>query len=179
MRRLSGRTDQAIVVERLLAISGEDSLDVDRKFLPSVTTKLGVRFLILTNELPRLNDASVAMASRTVLLAIDRVMVWPRKDTNLTDKLLTELPSILLWAIAGWQRLQARGYFLQPDAGVKSCSAIWKISPALSPHSCRIAAISAPSIKPPSLICLTRGKAGAPPKAAARPALSRLSVGTC
>ena len=35
----------------------------------------------------------------------------------LTDRLLDELPGILLWTVAGWQRLQQRGHFVQPEAG--------------------------------------------------------------
>ena len=34
----------------------------------------------------------------------------------MTDRLLTELPGILLWAIEGWQRLRNRGPFVQPTA---------------------------------------------------------------
>jgi putative DNA primase/helicase len=30
---------------------------------------------------------------------------------------MTELPGILQWSIAGWQRLQKRGRFVQPDSG--------------------------------------------------------------
>src|SRR5262249_30091074 len=39
-----------------------------------------------------------------------------KEDTTLTDRLLTELTGILHWAIAGWQRLRDRGYFVQPEA---------------------------------------------------------------
>ena len=46
------------VVERLLCISGEDVITVDRKFLDSVTMKLPTRFMFLSNELPKLSDAS-------------------------------------------------------------------------------------------------------------------------
>ena len=53
-----------VVVERLLSISGEDAQTVDRKNLSQVTCKLPVRFAILTNELPRLNDASGALVGR-------------------------------------------------------------------------------------------------------------------
>ena len=34
----------------------------------------------------------------------------------MTDKLLAELPGILLWAIDGWKRLRERGRFVQPTA---------------------------------------------------------------
>ena len=56
--RLGRHTDSAVVVERLLSISGEDSLTIDRKNLEPVTTKLPTRLMILTNELPRLGDSS-------------------------------------------------------------------------------------------------------------------------
>ena len=55
--RLSGRTDAAVVVERLLSVSGEDAQTIDRKNLSPVTSRLTARFMILTNELPRLNNA--------------------------------------------------------------------------------------------------------------------------
>jgi putative DNA primase/helicase len=114
--RLSGRTDSATVTERLLSISGEDSLTIDRKHLPPVTTKLAARFTILTNELPRLGDTSGALAGRMIVLRL--VESWyGREDTRLTDRLLGELPGILLWAIAGWQRFGGRGHFVQPASG--------------------------------------------------------------
>jgi len=114
--RLSGRTDQAIIVERLLSISGEDCITVDRKHLPPLTLKLPTRILILTNELPRLNDASGALANRFITLALEQSFLG-REDIGLTDRLMGELSSILLWAIAGWKRLRQRGHFVQPTTG--------------------------------------------------------------
>jgi putative DNA primase/helicase len=40
-----------------------------------------------------------------------------KEDTALTDRLLSERPGILLWAIKGWQRLRDRGHFVQPEDG--------------------------------------------------------------
>jgi putative DNA primase/helicase len=114
--RLSGRTDAATVAERLLSISGEDAQTIPRKFLPDVTAKLLVRFMILTNELPKLGDSSGALPGRMILLRLTESW-YGREDPALTEKLLAELPGILLWAIAGWQRLRIRGRFIQPDAG--------------------------------------------------------------
>jgi len=113
--RLSGRTDQAVVVERLLSISGEDTITVDRKHLAPWTGKLPTRFLILTNELPKLTDASGALASRFVLLCLPRSF-YGGEDLLLTDRLLEERPGILNWAIQGWRRLNERGCFVPPRA---------------------------------------------------------------
>lgn len=114
--RLSGRTDTATVVERLLSISGEDAVTIDRKNMSHVTTRLRTRFLLLTNELPRLSDSSGALASRMLILPMTNSW-YGREDTRLTDKLASETPGILLWAIEGWRRLTERGHFVQPEAG--------------------------------------------------------------
>jgi putative DNA primase/helicase len=114
--RLSGRADQTKVVERLLSISGEDSLDVDRKHREPVTGKIPARLMIVSNELPRLAESSGALAHRMIVLKLTANFLG-REDRQLTDKLKTELPGILLWAIAGWQRLNERGYFRQPASG--------------------------------------------------------------
>jgi putative DNA primase/helicase len=114
--RLSGRTDQAIVVERLLSITGEDALTVDRKHQEPVTGKLLTRLMILTNELPRLGDASGALSGRMIVLRMSESF-YGREDIALTDKLLAERPGILLWAIEGWRRLRERGHFVQPAGG--------------------------------------------------------------
>src|SRR5262249_54628274 len=37
----------------------------------------------------------------------------------LTDRLLEELPSILLWSIAGYRRLYERGHFVQPRSAAE------------------------------------------------------------
>jgi putative DNA primase/helicase len=114
--RLSKRTDTAVVTERLLSISGEDPITVDRKNLSPVTLKLSVRFIVATNELPRLADASGALTGRIVLLRLSESW-YGKENIGLTDKLLKELPGILLWAIAGWKRLRERGHFMQPASG--------------------------------------------------------------
>ena len=59
--RLNGR-DSSIVVERLLSISGEDVLCVNRKNKDQWNGKLPSRLMLCTNELPRLGDASAAIA---------------------------------------------------------------------------------------------------------------------
>lgn len=113
--RLSGRADQAVIVERILSVTGEDAQTIDRKNLQPVTVKLPTRFVIVTNELPRLGDASGALVSRMVLLRTANSF-YGNEDHGLTDRLLCELPGILLWAIAGWQSLRERGRFIQPDS---------------------------------------------------------------
>ena len=114
--RLSGKTDQAIIVERLLAISGEDCLTVDRKHLSAVTLTFPTRLMVLSNELPRLHDASGALAGRMLVQRMTESF-YGREDRHLFTKLVDEMPGILLWSIAGWHRLMARGCFEQAASG--------------------------------------------------------------
>jgi putative DNA primase/helicase len=111
--RLGWRPDQHAIAERLLSITGEDAITIDRKYREAWTGRLQVRFLILSNELPRLADASGALAGRFVVLVLTQSF-YGREDRGLTNRLLTERPAILNWAIAGWQRLTERGYFVTP-----------------------------------------------------------------
>jgi putative DNA primase/helicase len=113
--RLSGRTDSAIVVERLLSISGEDALTIDRKNLEPITCKLPTRIMIISNELPRLSDSSGALVSRMILLRLTETW-YGREDHGLTDKLLSELPGILRWSIDGWAKLRETGRLVQPHS---------------------------------------------------------------
>jgi putative DNA primase/helicase len=112
--RLSGRADSSILTERLLSISGEDPQTIQRKFLTDWNGPVPVRFMLMTNELPRIEDASGALASRFLLLVL-RESFLGREDHGLFEALIPELPGILNWALDGWARLSARGRFVQPS----------------------------------------------------------------
>jgi putative DNA primase/helicase len=129
--RLSGRTDQAIVTERLLSISGEDAIEVQRKFMEPITVRIFARLMLLTNEMPRLSDASGALANRFVVLRLTRSFLG-KEDTGLTERLLLELPGILAWSIAGWQRLRARGRFVQPTSSQHAVDEMMELSSPVS-----------------------------------------------
>jgi putative DNA primase/helicase len=111
--RLSSRPDNAAIVECLLSISGEDDQTIDRKHMPAWTGKLSTRFVLISNELPRLRDVSGALAGRLIILRFIRSF-YGQEDMALFERLRPELPGILRWAIAGWERLNRRGRFLQP-----------------------------------------------------------------
>jgi putative DNA primase/helicase len=135
--RISGRTDTAAVVERLLSISGEDAQTIDRKNLPHVTAKLASRFMLMTNELPKLRDSSAALPGRMILLRLTQSW-YGREDTTLTDRLLAELPSILIWAIDGWKGLRDRGHFVQPETGENAIEELTNLSSPIGAfvHEC-------------------------------------------
>ncbi|HQY87856.1 MAG TPA: phage/plasmid primase, P4 family, partial [Tepidisphaeraceae bacterium] len=105
-----------LIVERLLNITGEDAIEVERKFRDSVSIRLSTRFTISSNELPKFTDASNALIGRFIVLRFTKSF-YDREDTTLEDKLRTELPGILNWSLEGWKRLNQRCKFVQPKAG--------------------------------------------------------------
>ncbi|MEU7601498.1 phage/plasmid primase, P4 family [Streptomyces sp. NPDC040724] len=111
--RLSG--NDSGVVERLLTISGEDTIDIDRKFRDIWTGKLPTRLMVLTNELPSFGDSSGVIARRFIVLNL--TVSWlGREDTGLDAKLAAEMPGILNWALEGLARLERTGRITQPES---------------------------------------------------------------
>jgi len=103
--RSSGiKGSSSVVVERLLSISGEDTLTVNRKYKEQWSGKLPVRLHIVSNELPRLGDASSAIIGRLVLLLTTRSWLG-KEDHELEAKLRKELTGILNFALEGLRRL--------------------------------------------------------------------------
>lgn len=101
--RLSGK-DGNIVVERLLSISGEDTLTVNRKYRDQWTGKLPSRLHVISNELPKLGDASAAIVGRIILLPLSQSWLG-KEDYDLELRLNGELTGILNWSLSGLERL--------------------------------------------------------------------------
>jgi putative DNA primase/helicase len=110
--RLNGR-NASTVVERLLSISGEDSLTVNRKYREQWTGKLPTRLMVCSNELPQLGDASTAIAGRFVPLLLTQSWLG-REDLGLERALRDELPGILNWSLDGLERLGKQPGFTRP-----------------------------------------------------------------
>ncbi len=113
--RLDRSAKHAAIAEALLRISGEDTVTVKRKFKSAWDGRLAVRFLLLSNLMPRFSDASPALANRFVPLLMEQSFLG-KEDPDLTNKLLAELPGILNWAVEGWRRLHVRGRFDLPQS---------------------------------------------------------------
>jgi putative DNA primase/helicase len=104
--RMNGRNAH-VVVERLLSISGEDTLTVNRKYREQWTGKLPTRIMLCSNELPQLGDASMAIAGRFVPLLLSHSWLG-QEDHGLEPALHEELPGVLNWALDGLERLGGR-----------------------------------------------------------------------
>lgn len=116
-----------IAVERLLSISGEDVLNVERKYREDWVGRLPTRVMMLSNELPNFRDASGALANRFITLQLTRSWLH-QEDLGLLDRLLDELPSILNWALEGLDRLNENGRFTEPPSSQEATIALIDIS---------------------------------------------------
>ena len=108
--------DTAVMLDRLLRISGEDPVEINRKgksFLHDV--RMRARLVILSNELPNFRDSSRAIVRRYLPICTPRSFEG-RADPDLLPKLLAELPGILNWAIAGRAMLAEDGKFITPPS---------------------------------------------------------------
>lgn len=108
-----GNTPGHTVVERLLSITGEDMLTVDRKFREPWSGRVPTRLMILSNELPRFRDASAAIANRMVILQMNNSFLG-REDRTLDRRLAEERTGILNWSLEGLDRLTRTGRFTVP-----------------------------------------------------------------
>ncbi|MEC4615511.1 phage/plasmid primase, P4 family [Tsukamurella tyrosinosolvens] len=113
--RLGSSTSTTVLVERILSLIGEDEQQVDRKYRDPWTGKLRARLTIASNELPRFVDASAAVISRLLIAEMTNSFLG-REDEHLKDRLASELPAILNWALDGLDRLNANGKFTRPAA---------------------------------------------------------------
>lgn len=124
--RIGSGSDRAAITETLLRITGRDDVTADRKHKEAWTGRLAVRFFIATNEMPSLSDNSPALAHRFVPLILERSFLG-KEDPGLADRLVSELPGILNWSLAGWRRLHERGHFVLPDASSAAIAEIMEL----------------------------------------------------
>lgn len=111
--RSSSKVDMQLVIERILSITGEDQIDIDRKNRSIWTGTLPTRLMMLSNERPWFRDASGAITGRIMMLVYSRSFLG-REDPFLDRDLEAELPGILNWSLDGLDRLDKNGRFTVP-----------------------------------------------------------------
>lgn len=110
-----GSGDKALsTLETLKLISGEDPVEIHRKNLPPITTRLRIKFALACNELPKFGDGANALATRVVILSFRKSFAGT-EDRTLEPRIEAEAPGILRWSLEGLGRLQAQGRFTKPS----------------------------------------------------------------
>ena len=106
-------------IEKLKTISGCDGIDVNRKYEPIIQgARLGVRFVMISNNLQRLTDPTGTVSDRFIFLKTTRSF-YGCEDLGLEKRLLAELSGILNWSLEGLKRLKKRGHIFEPDESIE------------------------------------------------------------
>lgn len=94
----------------LLSLSSTDTIAIDKKHKAQVSMKLPGLVVVVANEVPKINDASTALAERMLILRTARTIAQALRDPNLKHYLTTnEMTGILHWALDGLDRLMENG----------------------------------------------------------------------
>lgn len=123
--------DLSTGAERLLGLTGGDSLSIDRKnkeILPAV--ELPVRVVIASNGHFNMPDPNGVLPTRLVTLRFDQSFAG-RENPEIENELAKELPGILAWAVRGYRRLVEMGGFHELESTRESCEISQEIAQPL------------------------------------------------
>lgn len=89
-----------------------ESVPIDRKYLPGITTRIFGKWLILANHIPVIRDQSTGFWRRFDIVPFTVEIPAAERDPLLATRIIKhELTGVLNWALDGLQRLLARGRF--------------------------------------------------------------------
>ena len=98
-------------------LTGDGEISAQRKFKPAFDFRNKAKMVQSLNELPQLQDLSLGMLSRIIIVPFNRTFTDAEQDKGIKEKLFAELPGIFNWALDGLARLRERGKFTEAKAG--------------------------------------------------------------
>jgi putative DNA primase/helicase len=103
------------MAELLLSSIGNDATDVPRKFKTTLRSlQLKIRWLIVSNAVPRLRDRTGVLSQRFIYLTTSTSFLG-REDTDLLARLRGEIDLWFAAALHGYRRLVKRGSFAETN----------------------------------------------------------------
>ena len=113
------RADEvAISATRVLAVSGQDPIEVERKNQRSITVELPARIMMVGNKTPSVGDDTGAFSRR--LLPIPFPRIHTKHRPGLEQALVDELPGIAYWSLIGLTTLRAAGGFTETETSTET-----------------------------------------------------------
>lgn len=123
---LGYKTCPDTAVKVLKAISGEDTITINRKYQTALKDcQMVLRFIISANTIQGLHDPSSALLRRWQFISVNNIVAVEKQDRHLSKKLFSEIQGIFNWALQGLYRLRKRGHFISP-ASVSDLDAEFK-----------------------------------------------------
>ncbi|NMM65240.1 hypothetical protein HBE96_21895 [Clostridium sp. P21] len=92
------------------AIVGEDTINAEEKYMPSISFKPTAKLISTMNRLPNTKDVSHGYFRRLSILCFNANFSGEKRDNKLREKLKQELPGIFIWAMEGLRRLKENDY---------------------------------------------------------------------
>lgn len=93
----------------------DDEIEADVKNRDPITFIPQCKIVWAMNNLPYVTDRSGAVDSRVIIIPMTRKIPREQWDTNLDDKLASEMSGIFNFALEGLQRLRQQGGFTQVE----------------------------------------------------------------
>lgn len=90
--------------------SGEDTL-YNEKYIPPYSKAISTKLMFSANKMPRITAESFGFYRRMLLVTFDVDVPEDKKDIELKEKILLELPGVLNWALSGLERLNSNKKF--------------------------------------------------------------------
>jgi putative DNA primase/helicase len=100
--------------DKFKAMISGDPVSVRRLYQQPFTWKPTVKHVFATNESPSFTGLNFGLIRRIFIIPFNRTILDAKVDTQLTSKLLSEMPGIMSWAIAGAKRLVANDFRFSP-----------------------------------------------------------------
>jgi putative DNA primase/helicase len=93
-------------------VSTGDSVSIEKKYKDIIEYKPVAKHVIVTNNLPTVNDRSKATFNRMLLIKFNHSIPKEDQTTDVYDAIKAQLPGLTSWALVGAKRLyEAQGKF--------------------------------------------------------------------
>lgn len=122
------QTDTAEAVGRLKTIIAGTPVSADPKHKDAFTFRVLGKVMITANKIPRLRDASGALADRLIVFPMGGESHRGREDYGLKGRLRAEARGILVWSLFHLRILLKQGRLHQPPEGEKALENFRRLS---------------------------------------------------
>ncbi len=122
------QTDTAEAVGRLKTIIAGTPVSADPKHKDAFTFRVLGKVMITANKIPRLRDASGALADRLIVFPMGGESHRGREDYGLKGRLKAEARGILVWSLFHLRILLKQGRLHQPPEGEKALENFRRLS---------------------------------------------------
>jgi putative DNA primase/helicase len=106
--------------DRFKALISGDRIDGERKYGDRFSFRPTTKYIFATNEMPTFDGLNMGLRRRIVIVPFHRTLQDHEQNRNLTQELLTELPGIVAWALAGARKLVEQKYLFSEAKAIRT-----------------------------------------------------------